>query len=325
MKDFLSLEWIPAFTKWCLKAASYAIELPMIAAAIYVMLASSISAWNSPDWFNRSLGLLLASPEILLPGAILRASAMKSRGEAHKAKVTISVIACMASLTALTLACIMIFHLPDTSPTMEVVLFLRVLASLAYSIITRIDMDNETGGPAAPPDFMQHLTDLAAQLRQEIETLRQETRVSVRQQADTVAVTLRQEIADVSKTQQETLADLSQRQEQAQNLMRIETHRLLSQVQASQVTIEETRPTGHKPALRALPAPATRRKAEAQGQSEDTLEAQITALLDQDKTLTVRELAGRVNTSIATAGRIRKAYFENLSQAIETQTMSQPG
>lgn len=179
MKTLFGLEWIPAFTKWILKFASYGIELPMIISSIYIMLVSGIPDWKNEFWYNSATGLLLASPEILLPGAILRASGMMQRGEVKKAKVTIWIIVAMAGLTALTLACIMIFHLNEKSPFMACVLFLRILASLAYSIITRIDMDGDqvnippaqlvVYGPAVPTELLirQALATQAAQFQAE--------------------------------------------------------------------------------------------------------------------------------------------------------------
>jgi len=88
------------------------------------------------------------------------------------------------------------------------------------------------------------------------------------------------------------------------------------QVQASQSaeTLQiETRKAVSK-TIGSLPTPqsAKQRKLSHEG----TLETTITHLLDQNKSYTVRELARFVGTSTATAGRIRKTYFEKLGQAV---------
>lgn len=74
-----------------------------------------------------------------------------------------------------------------------------------------------------------------------------------------------------------------------------------------------------------VPLPAPRSLRQRNPSQDADVEATIIRLLDQDKSYTVRALAQLANTSTATAGRIRKAYFETIDQAIsadETASVS---
>lgn len=232
LKAFFDLEWIPAVGKWILKFASYSIEIPMVISAIYIMLVSGIPGWKDALWYDRSIGLLLASPEILLPGAIIRATSMFQRGEVKKAKVTIWIISAMAGLTALTLALIMIFHLDESSPLMACVLFLRILASLAYSIITRIEMDHEVQPHRDPPALFDSwaMVGLAGYLQQDFQ---QQLNQAIAKLPVPPALTAIQQMIDSS------LAEQSGAQKQALDLLKIDQQRMFLTIQEIENSVPE--------------------------------------------------------------------------------------
>lgn len=143
---FVAWEWISSVTKSLFKLASYLVEFPMVASGVYIMIATGIPAANSAWWFNLAFGVLLSAPEILAPGAFFRAETMQALGKVRAARVTRWLAGAMLFFAALTFSSIMIFHWDAN--VLQGIMFFRVMTSLGYSIITRIDM--EQGGLHAP-------------------------------------------------------------------------------------------------------------------------------------------------------------------------------
>lgn len=337
VKSFVAWEWISSVTKSLFKLASYIVELPMVASGVYIMIATGIAGANNPYWFNLAMGVLLASPEVLAPGAFFRAETMEARGKTKVAKVTRWLAACMLFFAALTFSSVMIFHFPEEA--LQAIMFCRVMTALGYSIITRIDMDQGVM-PTTPP-ALQSLDEwpmvaMAAQLQAQFE----------------------KQLTELASSQKVALAELTDRQHQRVNLVDLQVQRLLSEVQQLQNDASEpldydalaqcvmtrlqsefdARQRGQIEAIREemthqidAPKPRQKRVSDAKNDaSQKTLtmrqpsasstdkKTRIHLLLAQDLSLSSYYLASQAHCSEATARRIKNEYIDARHDASKT-------
>ena len=308
IKSFVAWEWISSVTKSLFKLASYIVELPMVASGVYIMIATGVPGWNNPDTFNLAMAVLLAAPEILAPGAFFRAETMQSRGKLRAAKVTRWLASAMLFFAALTFSSIMIFHFSEQ--VLQAVMFFRVMTSLGYSIITRVDM--ERGAiPAQPPALQTvDIQQLIAQAIGDLQT------------------TFNQQLAELASQQQSVLTQLAERQPLDYDAVtqQVLTH-LQAEFDARQKGMVEVRQEemsaaidAPKPRQKRISAPKndaskkilTLRQPSASTTDKKTI---IHALLAQDLSLTSYYLAGQAHCSEATARRIKNEYIDAHSDA----------
>ena len=124
----------------------------MLLATIYIIIEAGISGAAVPALHNLSVAIMIAAPEIILPGAFVVAKLAKEKGEEAR---PLSIICWLfVTLTLTTLASLFLFHFDKTA--IAVIMCARCAVGVGYSILvrmlshTRLATPNQSQAPQPP-------------------------------------------------------------------------------------------------------------------------------------------------------------------------------
>jgi len=146
------LEFISSFFSWLFMLCSRLAEPCMLLATIYIIIEAGISGAAVPALHNLSVAIMIAAPEIILPGAFVVAKLAKEKGEEAR---PLSIICWLfVTLTLTTLASLFLFHFDKTA--IAVIMCARCAVGVGYSILvrmlshTRLATPNQSQAPQPP-------------------------------------------------------------------------------------------------------------------------------------------------------------------------------
>ena len=142
------LEFVTAFFTWLFMAASRLAEPLMSISAIYIIICAGIPAWKADALYNSGMAVMIAAPEIILPGAFVLAGQASERGD-KKARALHAVAWLFVGLTFFTLADLFVFHL--SGDALNVLMWGRCAVGIGYSILLRVLTHGQPLQQAAPP------------------------------------------------------------------------------------------------------------------------------------------------------------------------------
>ncbi len=159
------LEFVTAFFTWLFMAASRLAEPLMSISAIYIILCAGIPTWKITGLYNTGEAIMIAAPEIILPGAFVLAGQASARQD-KKAWMLHSISWLFVGLTFLTLADLFIFHFSGNG--LNIIMWARCAVGIGYSILLRVLTHNQPlhQTPAlAPTPAMPDYQEIARHLK----------------------------------------------------------------------------------------------------------------------------------------------------------------
>ena len=141
------LEFVTAFFTWLFMAASRLAEPLMSISAIYIIICAGIPAWKVDALYNSGMAVMIAAPEIILPGAFVLAGQASERGD-KKAWTLYAIAWLFVGLTFFTLADLFIFHL--SGDALSALMWGRCAVGIGYSILLRVLTHSQPLQQAAP-------------------------------------------------------------------------------------------------------------------------------------------------------------------------------
>lgn len=130
-----SLQFITSFFGWFFMLLSRLAEPLMSLSAIYIIICAGIPQWKLDDVYNISVAVMIAAPEIILPGAFVLAGQYSGRGDT-RAKMLYAIAWMFVALTFFTLADLFIFRLEGAA--LNALMWGRCAVGISYSILLRV-------------------------------------------------------------------------------------------------------------------------------------------------------------------------------------------
>src|SRR5579883_282482 len=146
------LDFITTFFTWLFLLFSRLAEPLMTLSAIYVIICAGIPTWEQPTIYNTALAVMIAAPEIILPGAFILAAQKSEQGE-PRAWLLHVVCWLFVLLTAVTLADLFIFHFQG--PALAAIMWGRCVVGIGYSILLRVLSDGQEPEQPSIPQPVQ--------------------------------------------------------------------------------------------------------------------------------------------------------------------------
>ncbi len=156
LKELDFLNW---FFSWFFLLLTQLSEPLMLLSTLYVIAETGVHAIASPGLHALAVGIMITAPEILLPGAFVKAA--KTRDQGGRFSVLLYVMCwTFVGLTLLTLADLFIWHLSGTS--LACLMYARCAAAVGYSILMRV-MSHGHGQvlQVAVPDVLANMSELS--------------------------------------------------------------------------------------------------------------------------------------------------------------------
>lgn len=130
-----SLQFITSFFGWFFMLLSRLAEPMMSLSAIYIIICAGIPQWKLDGIYNVGVAVMIAAPEIILPGAFVLAGQYGERSDS-RAKMLYWIAWMFVALTFFTLADLFIFHLEGTA--LNALMWGRCAVGISYSILLRV-------------------------------------------------------------------------------------------------------------------------------------------------------------------------------------------
>lgn len=131
----VSLQFITSFFGWFFMLLSRLAEPLMSLSAIYIIICAGIPQWKLDDMYNIGVAVMIAAPEIILPGAFVLAGQYSERKD-KRAGMLYWVAWLFVTLTFFTLADLFIFHLEGMA--LNALMWGRCAVGISYSILLRV-------------------------------------------------------------------------------------------------------------------------------------------------------------------------------------------
>jgi len=147
------LHFITAFFSWLFLLLSPLADPCTTMSAIYIVIEAGIHAMRSPTLHNAAFAVMIATPEIIVPGSFILAAQVKQQGKEARPLLTMSWL--FVCLTITTLLSLFVLHFPTT--VMNLIMCARCATSIGYSIIVRIltHTENPPEQTQTPPQPLQ--------------------------------------------------------------------------------------------------------------------------------------------------------------------------
>ncbi len=150
-----SLQFITSFFGWFFMLLSRLAEPLMSLSAMYIIVSAGIPAWKLDDVYNIGVAVMIAAPEIILPGAFVLAGQYSERGDS-RARMLYGISWMFVALTFFTLADLFIFHLSGAA--LNALMWGRCAVGISYSILLRVlthggEMQERVQFPQEAPAF----------------------------------------------------------------------------------------------------------------------------------------------------------------------------
>ncbi len=140
-----NLHFITSFFGWFFMLLSRLAEPLMTLSAIYIIICAGIPQWKVGGVYNVGVAIMIAAPEIILPGAFVLAGQYSEHSD-KRARMLYWVAWLFVALTFFTLADLFIFHLEGNA--LNVLMWGRCAVGIAYSILLRVLTQDGHAQPA---------------------------------------------------------------------------------------------------------------------------------------------------------------------------------
>ena len=128
------LQFISSFFSWFFMLLSRLAEPCMLLAVLYVIIEAGIPQVTTVPLHTIAVAVMIAAPEIILPGAFVITRQAKEHGEENRPLLVICWL--FVLLTLITLLSLFVLHLDHGA--MSVIMCLRCGAGVGYSILVRM-------------------------------------------------------------------------------------------------------------------------------------------------------------------------------------------
>ncbi len=142
------LDFISWFFSWAFMLLSRLAEPLMTLSVLYVVIEAGIPQWAVPALHNAALAVMIAAPEVILPGAFVVAAQEKSR-QSDKANLLFAVCWVFIVLTVITLASLFVLHLAGLQ--LSILMCCRCAVGVGYSVLIRVITHSGRGEQALAP------------------------------------------------------------------------------------------------------------------------------------------------------------------------------
>lgn len=161
LKELDFLNW---FFSWFFLLLTQLSEPLMLLSTLYVIAETGVHAISSPAIHALAVGIMITAPEILLPGAFVKAAKTREQGGRFSGLLYVMCWT-FVGLTLLTLADLFIWHLSGTP--LNMLMYVRCAAAVGYSILMRV-MSHGHGQvlQVAVPDVLAQIGTLSEQVHQ---------------------------------------------------------------------------------------------------------------------------------------------------------------
>lgn len=150
-----SLQCITSFFGWFFMLLSRLAEPLMSLSAMYIIVSAGIPQWKLDSVYNIGVAVMIAAPEVILPGAFVLAGQYSERGDS-RARMLYGISWMFVALTFFTLADLFIFHLSGAA--LNALMWGRCAVGISYSILLRVlthgtEMQESAQSPQEAPTF----------------------------------------------------------------------------------------------------------------------------------------------------------------------------
>lgn len=313
--ELVKMEFITNFGDWLEEFSARVVEKLALFSAIYLIVEVGVPAISFQGVHETAMGIILASPELIMVGAFKMATREIKSGN-KKAWGLMVCVFLLLILTTITVLELMVWHWSQSD--VNKLLAIRFLASIAYTFCHGILKENRYQHEHALPagNLAQALADLTERLDTELSSLRTQTKQQVdtlSQQLDTLSTGhlstgrhLSTHLSTVDQSLDTLAADLSRLVQQVSAIDTLNTR--LTQVEACQgehlahleqsirATLREVQKTGRYPVSRQKKDYASLSKQVAGTKHLDTQE-QGASLDNQQTEAGLDTLPSKSNTS----------------------------
>src|SRR5215467_8189416 len=128
------LQFISSFFSWFFMLLSRLAEPCMLLAVLYVVIEAGIPVVATATLHNLAVAVMIAAPEIILPGAFVISRQAKEHGQENRPLLAICWL--FVLLTLITLVSLFVLHLDKEA--ISIIMCFRCAAGVGYSILVRM-------------------------------------------------------------------------------------------------------------------------------------------------------------------------------------------
>ena len=128
------LQFISAFFSWFFMLLTRLAEPCMLLAVLYVVIEAGIPVVATATLHNLAVAVMIAAPEIILPGAFVISKQAKEHGQETRPLLAICWL--FVCLTLITLVSLFVLHLDREA--ISIIMCFRCAAGVGYSILVRM-------------------------------------------------------------------------------------------------------------------------------------------------------------------------------------------
>jgi len=128
------LQFISSFFSWFFMLLSRLAEPCMLLAVLYVVIEAGIPVVATVTLHNLAVAVMIAAPEIILPGAFVITKQAKEHGQENRPLLAICWL--FVLLTLITLVSLFVLHLDREA--ISIIMCFRCAAGVGYSILVRM-------------------------------------------------------------------------------------------------------------------------------------------------------------------------------------------
>jgi hypothetical protein len=128
------LQFISSFFSWFFMLLSRLAEPCMLLAVLYVVIEAGIPVVATATLHNLAVAVMIAAPEIILPGAFVISKQAKEHGQENRPLLAICWL--FVCLTLITLVSLFVLHLDRE--VISIIMCVRCAAGVGYSILVRM-------------------------------------------------------------------------------------------------------------------------------------------------------------------------------------------
>lgn len=171
------LEFVTSFFTWLFRLMSRLAEPLMTLSAIYIIVEAGVPAISQPVVQNLAVGLLIAAPEVILPGGFILSGELRAKQNPHWWMLS-AVCCAFVLLMAVTFIDLFVWHLKGVG--FQWLLCFRCVAAFGYSILFRVithkQFSVDVAQPVNMPDLATKFDDLQVSFGRQIQGLSREIR-----------------------------------------------------------------------------------------------------------------------------------------------------
>lgn len=164
-KELRELNFLNVWFNWFFKLLAILSEPFMLIATIYIVIESGIPAFANPTVHFLAIAVMLSAPEIILPGAFVKARDAARDGE-RMARVLYIICWLFVLLTSLTVINLTVWHFSGLP--LNCLNCTRCLVAIGYSILMRVMLHGgKSGLQVAVPDVLGTISELSVSVNEQ--------------------------------------------------------------------------------------------------------------------------------------------------------------